>query len=229
MRCKHEKLQFLAEYFSKAFSFRVHVREGTMPQSTLRPAFLLACLGLFFAIAGCANNEATGALAYSQSNESASVRAVSGPYSLRANDQLHIQVYNEPTITGDYVVDGQGTISVPIAGRVKAAGLTVEQLEHRVTGQLNHGILKDARVNIQVTNYAPFYIRGEVKKPGEYPYKPGLTVGDAVALAGGYTYRADESHAYVRASGAAAEITRPLNANPPVAPGDDIRIPERFL
>jgi polysaccharide export outer membrane protein len=112
---------------------------------------------------------------------------------------------------------------------VKTAGLTVEQLEHRVTAQLNHGILKDARVNIQVTNYAPFYIRGEVKKPGEYPYKPGLTVGDAVALAGGFTYRADESRAYVRPAGAGTEITRPLKSDPPVVPGDDIRIPERFL
>jgi polysaccharide export outer membrane protein len=184
---------------------------------------------VFFAIAGCANNETTGALAYSQAAEPAAVRASSGPYSLRSNDQLHIQVYNEPTITGDYVIDGQGTISVPIAGRVKAAGLTVEQLEHRVTAQLNHGILKDARVNIQVTNYAPFYIRGEVKKPGEYPYKPGLTVGDAVALAGGFTYRADESRAYVRPAGFGTEITRPLKSDPPVAPGDDIRIPERFL
>jgi polysaccharide export outer membrane protein len=80
-----------------------------------------------------------------------------------------------------------------------------------------------------VTTYAPFYIRGEVKKPGEFPYKPGLTIGDAVALAGGYTYRADESRVYVRPSQAASEATRSLDTDLPVSPGDNIRIPERFL
>jgi protein involved in polysaccharide export with SLBB domain len=112
---------------------------------------------------------------------------------------------------------------------VRAAGLTAEQLERKLTAKLNSGILKDARVNVQVSNYAPFYIRGEVKKPGEFPYKPGLTLGDAVALAGGYTYRANESQAFVRAAGAGTEISRSLAVDPPIAPGDNIRIPERFL
>ena len=204
-----------------------------MRQAVLRLALSLACLGSLLTFAGCANNGPSGALAYSQTDEAAQVRAVphmtSGPYLLRTNDQVHIQVYNEPTITGDYFVDGDGMVSVPMAGRVRAAGLTAGQLERRVTAALNNGMLKDAHVNIQVTNYAPFYIRGEVKKPGEYPYKPGLTVGDAVALAGGFTYRADESSAYVRPAGAGTEITRSLNSDPPVAPGDDIRIPERFF
>ena len=84
-------------------------------------------------------------------------------------------------------------------------------------------------MNIQVATYAPFYIRGEVKKPGEFPYKPGLTVADAVALAGGYTYRADENRVVVRPSGSNAALTRPTNANPQVSPGDNITVPERFL
>ena len=79
------------------------------------------------------------------------------------------------------------------------------------------------------SGYAPFYIRGEVKKPGEFPYKPGLTLGDAVALAGGYTYRADENKAYVRSAGEGLEIARPLDVDRSVAPGDNIRIPERFF
>jgi polysaccharide export outer membrane protein len=148
---------------------------------------------------------------------------------LGTNDQVHVQVYNEPTITGDYVIDGAGILSMPVAGRVNAAGLTTEQLERRLTQKLNSGILKDARVSIQIGGYAPFYIRGEVKRPGEFPYKPGLTVGDAVALAGGYTYRANESKAYVRPAGAGTEIVRPLDVDPQIAPGDNIRIPERIL
>jgi protein involved in polysaccharide export with SLBB domain len=201
-----------------------------MRQFTLRLVFVVACLGSVLALAGCSNNGPSGLVSYSPEGEArAQLRSPAGPYSVRTNDQLRIQVYNEPTITGDYVVDSAGFVSVPVAGRVRASGLTVEQLERKIAAQLNSGILKDARVSIQITSYGPFYIRGEVKRPGEFPYKPGLTVGDAVALAGGYTYRADESRAYVRPAQAAAEIVRPLDTDPPVAPGDNIRIPERFL
>jgi hypothetical protein len=201
-----------------------------MQQFMLRLIFIA---GSLLALAGCSHNGPSGAVSYSQEDEYgqawAQVRGPGAPYSVRTNDQLRIQVYNEPTITGDYVIDSAGFLSVPVAGRIKAAGLTVEQLERKVTTQLNSGILKDARVSIQITTYAPFYIRGEVKKPGEFPYKPGMTVGDAVALAGGYTYRADESRAYVRPSHAPGETVRPLDTDPPVSPGDNIRIPERFL
>ncbi len=183
---------------------------------------LVACLVMTVAVAGCSTGPAENALVRTPD------RALAGAYVLGTSDQLRVQVYNEPTITGDYTVDGAGFLSVPVAGRTKAAGLTTEQLERRLTAKLNGGILKDARVSIQIINYAPFYIRGEVKKPGEFPYKPGLTLGDAVAMAGGYTYRADESRAYVRPSGG-TEIMQPLNVDPPIAPGDNIRIPERFL
>jgi polysaccharide export outer membrane protein len=204
-----------------------------MRQALLRLALLLIFAGGLLSICGCSHDVTSAAISYSQEGEIARaelpLRQVPGPYALRTNDQLHVQVYNEPTITGDYVVDSTGYLSIPIAGRVKAAGLTAAQLEHRLTAKLNGGILKDARVNVQITNYAPFYILGEVKKPGEFPYRPGLTVGDAVALAGGYTYRADEDKVYVRPAGAVAEIERSLNADPSVSPGDNIRIPERFL
>ncbi|MFA6264149.1 MAG: polysaccharide biosynthesis/export family protein [Pseudolabrys sp.] len=191
-----------------------------------RLAFLLAGLAGLLSAAGCSPVGSSGYAAY---QEAAALPAVNHPYILHTNDQLHVQVYSEQTITGDYVVDSTGYLSIPVAGRVKAAGLTVQQLERRVTAQLNGAILKDARVNIQIATYAPFYIRGEVKKPGEFPYKPGLTVADAVALAGGYTYRADENRVVVRPSGSNAELTRPTDANPPVSPGDNITVPERFL
>jgi polysaccharide export outer membrane protein len=204
-----------------------------MQQLMRRLVILAACLVSLLAISGCSANGTSGLVSYSQEGEYAQarvpLRSPAGPYTVRTNDQLRVQVYNEPTITGDYAVDGVGFLSVPVAGRVRAAGLTVEQLERKITAQLNSGILKDARVSIQITSYAPFYIRGEVKKPGEFPYKPGMTVGDAVALAGGYTYRADESRAYVRPVDAAAEVVRSLTTDPPVSPGDNIRIPERFL
>lgn len=197
-----------------------------MQNASCRLAFRLAGLAGLLAVAGCSPVGSPGYAAY---QEAAAPPAINRPYILHTNDQLHVQVYSEQTITGDYVVDSTGYLSIPVAGRVKAAGLTVQQLERRVAAQLNGAILKDARVNIQIATYAPFYIRGEVKKPGEFPYKPGLTVADAVALAGGYTYRADEDRVVVRPSGSDRELTRPTDANPSVSPGDNITVPERFL
>src|SRR3569623_91654 len=195
-----------------------------MQQAFRRLAFFLAGLATLLTLAGCSS---AGSTRFSYHEQATPV--ANRAYTLHTNDQLHVQVYNEQTITGDYTVDSTGYLSIPVAGRVKAAGLTVEQLERRVTGQLNGSILIDARVIIQIATYAPFYIRGEVIKPGEFPYKPGVTIADAVALAGGYTYRADESKAFVRSAGAGTEISRPLNVDPPISPGDNIRVPERFF
>jgi polysaccharide export outer membrane protein len=190
---------------------------------------VFCCVAVVLALTGCSQGPASFANSYENAQARLPVRGAVGSYALGPNDQVRVQVYNEATITGDYVVDSAGFLAIPVAGRVKAAGLTAEQLESRITSKLNAGILKDARVTVQVSNYAPFYIRGEVKKPGEFPYKPGLTLGDAVALAGGYTYRADESRAFVRPAGTSAEIARPLDVDPPISPGDNIRIPERFF
>lgn len=150
-------------------------------------------------------------------------------YTLRPNDQLRVQVYNEPSISGDYQVDSAGYISVPLAGRLRASGRTAGQLEQAIAASLSRGLLKDPRVNVQVSNYAAFYIHGEVKKSGEYPYRPGLTVMDAVATAGGFTYRADEGHAVVRRAGDTADSIYPLDRTVLVSPGDNIKIPERFF
>jgi polysaccharide export outer membrane protein len=189
---------------------------------------IVVAAALAISAMGCSSSDPSITTAYDSVRAQAS-RAPAGAYALGPNDQLRVQVYNEPTISGDYTVDGAGFLAIPVAGRVRATGLTTAQLERQITAKLNSGILKDARVTVQISGYAPFYIRGEVKKPGEFPYKPGLTLGDAVALAGGYTYRADESKAYVRVAGTGVEVTRPLDVDPPIAPGDNIRIPERFF
>lgn len=184
---------------------------------------------IVLAVSGCSGGPASYTVGSAAAEAGAPQRIAARAYTLGPNDQVRVQVYNEPTISGEYVVDGAGFLAIPVAGRVNVTGLTPEKLEHRIAAKLNAGILKDARVTVQVVSYAPFYIRGEVKKPGEFPYKPGLTLGDAVALAGGYTYRANEDKAYVRPAGSNKEFARPLNVDPPIAPGDNIRIPERFF
>jgi protein involved in polysaccharide export with SLBB domain len=150
-------------------------------------------------------------------------------YILGPNDRIRLKVYGEADITGEYEIGNTGQVSIPLAGHIKAAGATTRQLEKAIAAALAKGIVRDPRVNVEVAQYRPYYILGEVKKSGEYPYRHGLTVLDAVASAGGFTYRANENKVLLRRSGAGAEETYPLDAPVPVYPGDNIRIPERYF
>jgi polysaccharide export outer membrane protein len=107
--------------------------------------------------------------------------------------------------------------------------LTTRQLERAITSALSKGIVRDPRVNVEIALYRPFYILGEVKKSGEYPYRVGMTVLDAIASAGGFTYRANENKVYLRRSGSTVEEIYPMDAPVLVFPGDNIRIPERYF
>jgi polysaccharide export outer membrane protein len=150
-------------------------------------------------------------------------------YVLGPNDRIRLKVYGEPDITGEYEISNSGQVSIPLAGHITAAGATTRQLEKSIASALAKGIVRDPRVNVEIAQYRPYYIIGEVKKSGEYPYRHGLTVLDAVASAGGFTYRANENKVFLRRAGAGAEQTYPLDAPVPVYPGDNIRIPERYF
>ena len=164
-----------------------------------------------------------------QQLQAAPTGPTAGTYILGANDRVRVKVYGEPDITGEYEVDSTGQISVPLAGHIHADGLTTKQLERAIASALAKGIVRDPRVNVEVALYRPYYILGEVKKGGEYPYRLGLTVLDAVASAGGFTYRANENKVFLRRSGGSAEEAYSLDAPVPVFPGDNIRIPERWF
>jgi polysaccharide export outer membrane protein len=155
--------------------------------------------------------------------------ASAASYVLGPNDRIRLKVYGESDITGEYEIDSSGHVSIPLAGHLEAAGLTTRQLERSITSALSKGIVRDPRVNVEIALYRPYYILGEVKKSGEYPYRLGLTVMDAVASAGGFTYRANENKVYLRRSGGSAEEIYALDAPIPVFPGDNIRIPERYF
>ena len=150
-------------------------------------------------------------------------------YVLGPTDRIRLKVYGEPDITGEYEINSGGQVSIPLAGHIKAAGTTTPQLERLIASALAKGIVRDPRVNVEIAQYRPYYILGEVKKSGEYPYRLGLTVMDAVASAGGFTYRANENKVFLRRSGAGVEETYALDAPVPIFPGDNIRIPERYF
>ncbi|QUD88327.1 polysaccharide biosynthesis/export family protein [Phenylobacterium montanum] len=164
------------------------------------------------------------------------VRAAPGPasptvtaYRLGVADRLRITVFNEPDLTGEFVVNANGSIAFPLVGQVKAVGRTKEQVGAELTRKLADGYLRQPQVSIDVVGFRPFYIMGEVNKPGEYPYEPGLTVLDAVAAAQGFTYRADKQHVFVRHERQTAEARDPLKSGMAVRPGDTLRIGERYF
>ncbi|WP_419319512.1 polysaccharide biosynthesis/export family protein [Caulobacter sp. ErkDOM-E] len=155
--------------------------------------------------------------------------AQDGAYLLGSSDKVRVTVYGEPTLSGEFFVTGSGLVSLPLIGEVKAAGLTLSQFQQAVQTSLSDGYLKDPRVSAEVLTFRPFYILGEVSKPGTYPYTSGLTVMNAVATAGGYTYRADKKQVFVKRNGATEEQKLTLDPTVTVAPGDTIRIGERFF
>ncbi len=158
-------------------------------------------------------------------------QAAAAGYALGSGDKLRITVFNEDRLTGEYSVTGAGDISYPLIGSVTAAGKTLEQVRDTIRDRLAAGYIKDPRVSVEVLNYRPFYILGEVAKPGEYPYVIGLTVQQAVATAGGYTYRANTRRVFVKGTLDTAEHQLNLRDSTPVSvrPGDTIRIGERYF
>jgi len=151
-------------------------------------------------------------------------------FRLGPGDRIRVTVFGQEDLSGEFEVDGTGRVSLPLIRSVQAQGLTLAELEQAITERLQPDFLKDPRVSIDVLNYRPFYIIGEVKEPGSYPYVNGMTVWNAVAMAGGFSYRARKSEVEIKRGGDAAQ-TAWQEANPDtiVFPGDVIRVPERFF
>jgi polysaccharide export outer membrane protein len=185
-------------------------------------------LAFLFALLACCVSTSLSSNAFAQA-QPVSRATAGGGYLLGPNDRIRLKVYGEADITGEYEVDSNGQVSIPLAGHIPAAGLTTKQLERSITSALAKGIVRDPRVNVEIALYRPYYILGEVKKGGEYPYRLGLTVMDAVASAGGFTYRANENKVFLRRSGADVEEVYALDAPILVFPGDNIRVPERYF
>lgn len=157
------------------------------------------------------------------------VTETSGDYALGVADQLRVTVFNEPNLSGQFVVGSNGMLSLPLIGEVRAAGTTVDKLRTEIVARLGDGYLLNPKVSLEVLTFRPFYILGEVNKPGKYAYSTGLTVLNAVATAEGFTYRANKRKVFVKHAGEADEVPVALNPATPVQPGDTIRIGERYF
>lgn len=146
-------------------------------------------------------------------------------YILGINDRLRILVFGEESLSGEFLVDSTGRVAMPFIGEVQAAGLSRRQFEEALEKKMHdEQILLDPRVSVDLLNFRPFYILGEVMKPGEYPSSSNLNVFNAVATAGGFTTLANQTRVMIKRAGETTEKEYSLSSPVTVSPGDTIRI-----
>lgn len=156
--------------------------------------------------------------------------STSGVVRLQPGDKLKITVFGEDKLTGEYEIDPGGSVSLPLAGTVQAAGLTKAELEQLLAKRFaSEKYLRNPKVTVDISTFRPFYVLGEVEKPGEYPFKSGLNVVSAIAVAGGNTYRSSQNRVLIQRAGEQVFREFPMSPTIPVYPGDLIRVPERYF
>ena len=150
-------------------------------------------------------------------------------YRTGSGDKLRITIFGHDDLSGDFLVDGSGYIALPLIGKIKAGDSTSREIELAIISKLKPDYLKNPRVGVEILNYRPFYILGEVKNPGSYPYVDGMTVINAIALSGGYTYRGRENKLLIIRAKDPERKKQPADHDTVVLPGDVIEVPERFF
>jgi polysaccharide export outer membrane protein len=153
----------------------------------------------------------------------------SSDYVLGTGDKIHLTVFDEPDLSGDFTVDSSGFVRLPLIGQVRAAGYAPSQLEAEVAGALAKGYLRAPRVSVEMVSYRPFYVVGAVGRPGEYPYVNHMNVLNAIAIAGGFLPSAVESVVYVRPQGGIQEYKVLTDGATLIHPGDVVRVETTFF
>lgn len=186
-----------------------------------RLALLLLCFGA--ALTACTGGP-------SMPSESAPMTAANPAegYLLEPGNRVRIMIFGESNMSGDFLVDTMGTVSMPLIGNIAASGVTVQGLAQRIEQKLKQdGYLKEPRINIEILTFRPFYVLGEVRQPGEFPYSNGMTVLSAIARAGGYDYRARQSEVVLVRMVNGEQRDYRATERTPILPGDIVRVLER--
>lgn len=151
------------------------------------------------------------------------------PYTLAGGDRLRVIVFGQDSLSNSYAIDGAGNIQMPLIGLVQAYGMTTASLARAVEGKLRAGYLRDPRVAVEVEAYRPFFVLGEVTASGQFPYVNGMTVQNAIAIAGGFSARAAQGGAAITRIINGRQVTASVPLSEPVRPGDTITVRERFF
>lgn len=151
-------------------------------------------------------------------------------YKLDAGDRVAVNVFGEDNLSGEYEVDQSGIVSLPLAGRVNVANLSTQDAERTIAKRLSEGFVSNPNVTVSVVRYRPFYVLGEVARPGGYPFYSGASVLSAVAVAGGYTYRAEKfGTRLLRQGGDGKAEPQRITPGTYIQPGDIVIVPERWF
>jgi len=150
-------------------------------------------------------------------------------YKLGTGDKVRVTVFNEKDLSGEFDVNDQGVIALPLIGQVPVRGKSLSEVETTIATRYGKDYLIDPKVNVEVLNYRPFFILGEVKNPGSYPYVNGMKVLNAIALAGGYTPRGRQDRVLIKHADNPKAGEQQAADDTAVLPGDVIRVPERFF
>lgn len=156
----------------------------------------------------------------------ATVAGGDGEYRLDAGDEIKIHVLGEETMDVSVRLGADGVIRYPFLGNIQVSGMTAPELEQKITRELANGYLSDPQVRVTIEEFRPFYASGEVKKPGAYPYQPGLTVRKAISLAGGFTDKADEGKVFLDHTG---EARKKVELDQMIQPGDILTVKQSFF
>lgn len=182
------------------------------------PHMLKLFLALLLALGGCAPVVVTEGPMVS-----------SFAYRLGSGDRVRIMTFGEEKLSGEFVVSGEGAIAFPLVGDIPARGQTIAQLRTALTASLAQGYLRSPQLTVEVINYRPVYILGEVMRPGEFAYTERLSVLALVAKAGGFSYRANRSVVFIAHEGDTKERGFRLSSGTAVQPGDVVRIDQRYF
>jgi polysaccharide export outer membrane protein len=193
--------------------------EGTSPVMKSTASLFRALLAVSM-LAGCSSYRPTPAAFHAVLDQ---------PYRLGAGDRVRVTVFEQDGLTNTYSVDQSGYLSFPLVGAIPARGHTAQQMEKAIADKLRQGYLRDPDVSVEIDRYRPIFVMGEVGAAGQYSYVPGLTVQKAIAIAGGFTPRANQE---------SVDITRDINGkvmtgrvvtSDPLLPGDTVYVRERLF
>lgn len=187
----------------------------------VRRRCILALISASVAVSACASGMDDGPPVLSE--------GATPKYKLAVGDQLKISVFDHPEQSGEFRIDSGGDINFPLLGQVRAKGLTVAELRKKITTKLDERYIVDPKVVVEVLNYRPFFILGEIGTPGSYEYQPGLTVRQAVALAGGFGRRAATDEVILRRPTEEGMQRYRASLDTKILPGDTIEVQRRLF
>ncbi|NQY35917.1 MAG: polysaccharide export protein [Alteromonadaceae bacterium] len=150
-------------------------------------------------------------------------------YQLGSGDKIKITVFGQQDLSIETLLNDNGKINYPFLGQIQATGKTLEEFQQQIYNGLKGDYLVNPNVSVSIVQYRPFFIDGEVEKPGGYPFQPGLTINKAAALAGGYTQRASLSKIFIIRSNDVEQKSNKVDANARVQPGDIITVKQSYF